>query len=308
MSRAVVDMDAELGREAELPNTYAVTATASGWVSVAALVMLPLCIWAAVSAHEASRGGGAGVGFGLAVVGCVVFGLAIVVGPILYWCMASDARRIRTFRAGLKQGKYLVRWRYDAGELARWRAHVVRKGWVRWDLILIGFFMVLPPVMLYAAASGSAERREPAAKQAELRRVGWTIVAGVEAALVVAVIGCEAARRASRRRLERGSITVIGTLCAFAHGKWVLWGTAARALTDVAVVGGADGTPARLVISTSNGSNILTEEILVPAGQREVAERVAEAIKTSKAAGEGGALSTATGVMHGVTSVLRMFR
>src|SRR5687768_17021437 len=137
MSRAVVDVDAELGREADVPNTYAVTATVSGWVSVAALVMLPLCIWAAVSADKASRGaggaGGAGVWFGLAVVGCVVFGLALVVGPILYWCMASDARRIRAFRAGLKQGKYLVRWRYDAGEQARWRAHVLRKGWVRWD-------------------------------------------------------------------------------------------------------------------------------------------------------------------------------
>ncbi|HSI35274.1 MAG: hypothetical protein ACAI43_06115 [Phycisphaerae bacterium] len=307
MSTTRSEVRPELDRDFNLPSSHAKAATISGWLAVVSPFVLALCIWGAVKGGQNGASGAARAWFGVAVAGCCVFGIALIAAPMIYWSCASDAARVRAFRKGLRDGKYLVRWRYDEAQWRAFKGHVFKTKWARrWDLIWIGILMVATPIVAGMAVNGAAETWDTPAQRADRRSTAVFVILVIEAALVFAAGLCELARRTWQKRLEGNSVTVIGTLCAFANGHWILWGTAGRLLTGVTVVGGTDGTPTRLAITTNNGNVDTVEEVLVPDGQRELAEKVAAAV--SAAPKTGGGLVAAGNVMQGLVSILRMFR
>lgn len=282
-----------------LPNPYQRSASIAGWVALASIPLVVISIfWVSGSASRSPSGAGTMLIPG--IIGLIVGGISLIGAPIAYISLRSESRRINAVREGLRRGEYLVRWRYDPEEWAVFRQFIMGTRWAtRWDLIILGFFIVAVPIgaMLIMRDSTDSDRS-----------AGWIAVLCLEGFLVLCIIGAELTRRAWHRRLAGATMTLISTLGFYANGHWLVWGTATRTLAGVVILGETDGTPLRMVFSLSQGEAVVTEEVMVPRGQRNIAERIIASIMNSPASKEGGGLAEASGWLRTLGALLRMFR
>jgi len=285
--------------EHPLPNPYQRSASIAGWVALASIPLLAIsAFWVSGSASRGAAGAGTMLIPG--IIGLIVGGISLIGAPIAYISLRSESRRINAVREGLRRGEYIVRWRYDAGEWAVFRQFIMGTRWAtRWDLIILGFFIVAVPIggMLMMQNATDSDRS-----------AGCIAILVLEGFLILSIICAELTRRAWHKRIFNATTTLISTLGFYANGRWLVWGTATRTLAGIVIMGENDGTPLRMVFSLSNGEGVSTEEVMVPRGQRNIAERIIASIMNSPASKEGGGLAEAGSWFRTIGALLRMFR
>jgi hypothetical protein len=245
-------------------------------------------------------------GRGFFVIGGLVVGCGGVFLLLFYAAARADAARVELFRRQFRAGHYLVRWRYsdqswralratvspdesrDAAKLNRALAIIGGGG------LLVALFFLIAPRFLDLGPFADPALAGAAAV------LGAICLAGIPIAALH--------RRRRRAALERPHVAILSTIGAYANGKWLMWGTFQHTLSDVQVIGGSDGQPLMLELLIRYGDHDFPERILVPAGQEELARRVAQAIKQAPAATSGGGAQQLTQILRNVSRLRRTLR
>jgi hypothetical protein len=287
--------DSDLDPDLDAPNPHTRTAQITLVVTVAFLAWGIAALLYAVTHRRASNLFSGVTGF--LVIGGLVVGCVGVLLPLLYAAARADARRVELFRREFRAGHYLVRWRYSRESWRAFRAAVAADE-VRESRKLDRALTILGAGGLLIALIILIVPRD-------LIGAGAWPISGVTAFLgAVCLAGIPFAalhHRRTRAALERPHDSIVSTIGAYANGKWLMWGTFQHTLHDARVIGGADGQPPMLEISIRYAKNNFPERILVPAGDEELAHRVAAAIKQAPAAQSGGGAERLTNILRGVS-------
>ena len=228
--------------------------------------------------------------------------MALILFPV-YLCEQGEANRIDLLRAAFSMKQYLVRWEYSAENWAMFRKSQERSENRCWNAIVwvlggfAGFFLLLG--IFLPMLDHSHGDSNPFVLLAVFG--SFSIVL-----LIILMIYVQMAKK-WQLMLETPQPTIIGTMGAYANGHWILWGTAFRKLVRVEVRLPQDPAPLTLELAQTNGSNVTSEHVLVPAADRDLAFQVANRIKAAPTAEQGGRAANAMLIVRLIARILRFF-
>ncbi len=290
--------DIELARN--LPNPHVRSMWILFWSMVACLAGAAVAIGiAALSESDWKRNALTST---LMIGGMIAGGLGLFL-PLGLIPLRSSSRRIECFREAFINGQFLVRWDYSNETWLPYFAKVAaqakktRQNAMRLIVVILSFAVAGLVVGTFLDGRDGVEQ--------------WAVAAAKSVCITFIVMTLAIAwvtHRTHQQRtalLAKPQVTILGTLGAYANGRWLLWGTATEVLKSIAVTQDAD-EPAVLRFSIQTGQAVRIEDICIPPNQVALASKIARRITESPDAKGGGGMHDAADVLEGVGNALRL--